>query len=135
MSEGTSFSRQSLLAAAPTLALVPANAVRASADPIFAALAKYKRLDDLYGDCCHLTDAVAARNEGRLITEEDRQVVDAAADASERAFNEFLTTIPTTLGGMKTFITAVLEESVNYEAVDTAMQTALKSPVFASIGA
>jgi len=134
MSERTSFSRRSLLAAAPAVALIPATALAVQpADPVFAALAEYKRLDAIFGECCGLTDEVAAKNEGREITEAERQIVQAGADASEQAFDKLLNTVPTTLGGLKVFLETVFDESVNYEAVDIAMQTALKSPVFVSV--
>jgi len=106
-------------------------AVAEAADPIFAAIAEYKRLDAIFGDCCGLEDEVAAENEGREITEADKQVVKAALDASNNAFAEVLETVPSTLAGLKALLELVQSESVTYEYIDIAMQSALKSPVFA----
>jgi len=108
------------------------TAVAEPADPIFAALAEYKRLDDIFGECCRLEDEVAAKNEGREITEAERQIVQAAADASNEAFSDLLETVPTSMAGLRALLETVLHEALNYESVDTAMRTALKSPVFVS---
>lgn len=73
-----SMSRRTILAAAPAAAIaggaiLPNAALARGADPIFPAIAEHRRLESALGNLCGITDEVAARKDGRVITAADRE--------------------------------------------------------------
>ena len=137
-------SSRRLFLAAGTAAAVFATVKTAAAaltgagvDPIFAAIERYKELFRIF---CYLgarTDKVAARAEGREVTEADKEALAAASAAETAAADELIATPPVTIAGMRAAIEHIVEYDEGCEPVASAcfLATLLESPLFADGGA
>ena len=82
-----------------------ARAIRDSEpDPIFMAITCHQSAFETFGDACRLTDEVAARNEGREVTEADQSEWNTKLAAEAAALDRFTATIPTTIAGARAAI-------------------------------
>jgi hypothetical protein len=116
-----------------TALAIPAAAMVAPADPIFAAIEKHRLALAAFAAASNLTDDVKAEQEGREVTEADWTADDAALKAEGVALEELATTVPLTSAGAR----AMLEYCASSDAVDFTeysakiMRTLRRSPVFA----
>ncbi len=132
----------SSIAATPLIAIgasavaagIGAMAIPAAAsDPIFSLIERHRKADEYYGSVCPLTDNVAARNEGRVMTDRDIEIVDAAAEAEGELLDELLTTPPQTIGGVLAILKYLKPIDYDYDHMERALETLVKSPVFANV--
>ena len=106
-----------------------------AADPVFAAIERHRVVYDHLGRVCSRADEVAAQEQGRVVTDLDRDIYKRAGDAEEAAFSELLDTVPLTTRGVFAFIKYLHPIFVGYEDMETAFETLAKSPVLTGIPA
>ena len=127
-------SRRAFLASAPAAALFVGPLAIAGVDPIFAAIERHKEAFRIFADACTLIDKVAARNDGRQITEADESAYDAASLAEEKALDGLFEKLPTTREGLR----AAIEWLAEYdrggipETSGEFLAALLKSPLLAA---
>jgi hypothetical protein len=120
----------SALAGIPALAILPAAARAAptAVDPIFAAIKRHKIAEAAYVATLNPIDEVQAREQGREITQDNRDAYVAAGQASEDILAELLTTVPLSAAGAR----AALEYLIGYDDgyhLAAFAPTLLKSPL------
>ena len=118
--------RRRFLLATGSAAVVGASI--AAFDPVFAAIERHKAVEIEYCEASHLTDEVAAQQEGREITAYDETVMDHAAQASKLATNEFLDTVPQSKGGCRAAIAHFATVDSCEEYTLQFLRSLLKSP-------
>jgi hypothetical protein len=107
-----------------------AAAAPADADPIFAAIERHEAAEVRYCAACNLTDDVAARQDGRAVTEADAAEFDEAVHAYDEALSVFLMTPPTTVAGLRAFLRHCLDDdSIKRWSLCDAVETALGSTI------
>ena len=129
-------SRRSLLTGVPAAAVtmatpvaaVAAVAVAAGSDPVLAAIEAHKPAWALIGETGTLIDTVAARNQGRFITEADRGTFAASLEAENATFDAILTTPVTTLTGALAMLRYV-QTMDDYERTNAVIDAILTSPL------
>jgi hypothetical protein len=128
-------SRRLFLAAGSASAVFGALAEAAAAstppdDPTFAAIELHKAAEARYSAACKLTDDVAARQEGRVVTAADAAEFDEADHAYDEALSVFLMTPPTTVAGLRAFLRHCLDDdSIKRWSLGDAIETALGSTI------
>lgn len=124
--------RADILAFMTPAGLVAADArsgnSKVAADPVFAALERHRKAYQGYNDVCGLTDAVAARQEGREITNRDHEVTHRAAESERAALDSLIETVPLTIAGVLAFLKYIPAHFDYYDEVDAAIETIAKSP-------
>lgn len=122
------------LAHLPALAILPAAAAIAPVDPIFAAIERHRAAFALYADLCARTDEAAAEQEGREITQVEREAFATAGVDETESRDALIATAPTTIAGLRTAI----DHLVKFDSgclPDTSgyfLATLLKSPLLAA---
>jgi hypothetical protein len=127
-------SRRIMLARIPAVALaataiVPLTAVADRLDPVFAKIKLAEQVDIELGKVCHLTDEALAKREGRIVTEADEAIVEAAYAASRKAEDDLIATIPLTLAGVHAML-SVTNDLIDWDRYEEIIETILQSPVF-----
>lgn len=129
------FLRQLAAASALTIPVAAAAVAFADRDPVFAAIKNHRHLDAVFGEACKLTDEVAAKLEGRIITAAGQEIFDAAESAADEALEVLLATVPTTVAGIRAMLTYVFDKSVfgwqDKDHNQACMAAVLRSPVLA----
>jgi hypothetical protein len=122
------------LAAVPAIARVPIPANASPDDPIFAAIERHRAAFALYADLCARTDEAAAEQEGREITQVQREAFATAGVDETESRDALIATAPTTIAGLRTAI----DHLVKFDSgclPDTSgyfLATLLKSPLLAA---
>jgi hypothetical protein len=106
-------------------------AASAEIDSVFAAIERHRKAFDLFGETCSRTDEIAAKNEGREITDADRAAVDAVSRAETEAMASWLSLPPATSAGMRASIEYALELDcgMSDETLGELAPALLKSPI------
>ena len=131
------------LASLPALALaaVPAAAFALTAavdiaDPIHAAIERHKQALAAFTEAIKRTDGVAARNEGREVTETEEAAEEATSATEQEAVGALLDTQPTTTKGLRALVSYVLEIERDLLSEDTpayrCLEAILNSPLLAA---
>jgi hypothetical protein len=99
-------SRRSILAAGPAAAVfaslgAAARAEALSTDMIFAAIARHEATEARFCAACKLTDKIAAKREGRVVTSADEAEFEAASSANDCALDVLAATAATTKAGAR----------------------------------
>ncbi|MBM3654589.1 MAG: hypothetical protein FJX06_17505 [Alphaproteobacteria bacterium] len=133
MSAQSNASRRLFLAAgsAATVFGALAQAAAASApadDPIFAAIERHQAAESRFGAACAMTDDVAAREERRVITGEDRAEFDAAERETNAAWDAFIVTSPTTISGVRAFLQHCIDQDSAGPTAE-ALEVLIASPI------
>lgn len=100
-------------------------------DPVFAAIDRHLAAEARYCAACNLTDEVAAQDEGRVVTAEDRAEFTAAQINSDDALDAFLSAPPMTVAGVRAFLRHCIDEESIEQFVGEALETLLRSPILA----
>ncbi len=125
------------LAGLPALALVtaPAAALAKGFDPIHAAIERHKQALAAFTEAIKRTDSVAARNEGREVTEAEEAAEEATSAAEQDALDALLDTEPTTPKGLRALVSYVLRIERDLLSEDTpayrCLEAVLNSPLLA----
>ena len=143
MSETAKPSRRLFLAAGPAAAVFGALDIAATApvrpdltldhEPILAAIARHQAAEVAFTDTLRPVDRVAARLEGREVTQADTQAFEAAHAAEEEAIEALLETVPLTWLGVRCALAYLVEMQDGYHLRDF-IPTLLESPVFVGAG-
>lgn len=102
-------------------------------DPIIAAIERHRNGWKAFEDVCQITDEIAAKQQGREVTQEDQDAYELARSAEEIDLANLLATKPTTKAGAR----AAIEHLIAYErgcpprAAGEFAATLLQSPVLA----
>jgi len=132
-SDVTNLSRRATLCAltvAPLAAIVGVEAVLA-ADPIFAVIERHKVAEAAFAATLGLIDEVRASEEGREVTQANRDTYEAADQASEDILAELLEAIPVSGAGARAALEYLINLDDGYHLAAFA-PTLLKSPLLAA---
>ena len=121
--------RRQFMVATGSAAVVGASI--AALDPVFGAIARHKALDAEYCAASCLTDEIAARQEGREVSDDDEAVMDHATQSERQALAEFLDTVPGSKAGCRAAIRYLAEIDFSGEYSGQFLASLLRSPVFA----
>jgi hypothetical protein len=117
-----------------TALAIPAAAMVAPADPIFAAIEKHRVALAAFVATLNPVDEVLAELEGREVTQAAEDAYDVASEAQDVALDEFVQTAPHTIAGMRAMLEYVVSEAedVEFRPEDSLeiMWTLLRSPLF-----
>ncbi|MBM3553812.1 MAG: hypothetical protein FJX45_19250 [Alphaproteobacteria bacterium] len=135
MTAQSNASRRLFLAAGSASAVFGALAQAAATsspgdDPIFAVIARHKAAEARFSAACGLTDDVAAREERRAITKQDRAEFDAAERELDAAWDSFVVTSPTSIAGLRAFLQHCVDQDSAGPTAE-ALEVLLTSPVLA----
>jgi hypothetical protein len=113
----------------------PSTAFAANPDPIFAAIERHKKAWRTFSATCDLTDNVLAEKEGRIVTEADEAIYEAASDAEHEARAALFNTPAQTAAGMRAFIEHHIEYDAGLmdEVVAAFLASLLQSPVLGEV--
>jgi hypothetical protein len=107
----------------------------ANQDPIFAAIETHRRREAEFDDICHLTDGVAAAEEGRQVTEADEAAYELVNGRAEEALESLAAEIPQSVRGIRALLSYFADElDLAYapaEIVEGCMRSILASPALA----
>ena len=132
-SDVTNLSRRATLCAltvAPLAAIVGVEAVLA-ADPIFAVIERHKVAEAAFAATLSLIDEVRASEEGREVTQANRDTCEAADQASEDILAELLASAPVSTAGFRAALEYIINLDDGYHLTAFA-PTLLKSPLLAA---
>lgn len=101
----------------------------AGADPIFAVIERHKLACGDFEAACLRTDDVAAEEEGRQVTQEDKDAYESAIEADKIAMMALLSTVPTTQAGARAAIEYVCSIDWHGEQISAFAASLLKSPL------
>ena len=103
-------------------------------EPILAAIARHQAAEGAYTDTLRPVDKVAARLEGREVTQADTyQAFEAAHAAEEEAVEALLETVPLTGLGVRCALAYLAEMQDGYHLRDF-IPTLLELPLLAGAG-
>jgi len=108
---------------------------RRAADPIFAAIARHRAADAALGAASMRADDIAAKEEGREVTDADRAAHEAALAEDDAALEALLATDPTTLGGLRALVAHFVKTEGDLASDDPSyrcLETLLRSPLLAT---
>ena len=120
----------SLFAAAPAVAILGGAAIASSAgpDPVFSAIERHKEAHRAFEEAIRRTDEVAAEQQGREITQAERDADAAASAAESEALDALLELPPVTAAGMRAVLEHVSSLDDGYY-LDALAPTLLRSPL------
>ena len=101
---------------------------RAAADPIFTAIERHKVAEAAFGEGLKSTDEVRASEQGREVTQADRDACEVADQASEDVLAELLASVPVSAAGARAALEYLIDFDDGYHLAAFA-PTLLKSPL------
>lgn len=101
--------RRGFLSGAGAAAVLPAAAAPQLIDPIFAVIERHRSAFREFVAASLAVDEVKALRDGREITQEAEDRLDAAVEANEEAADLLTSTAPTTMAGLAAAVAWLLE--------------------------
>jgi hypothetical protein len=120
-----------VLAGAPLAAIVGVPPALVAADPIFAVIERHKVAEAAFAATLGLIDEVRASEEGREVTQANRDTYEAADQASEDILAELLAGVPVSTAGFRAALEYIINLDDGYHLAAFA-PTLLKSPLLAA---
>ena len=100
-------------------------------DPIFAAIERYCIAEKGLWDASLRADEVEARQEGRMVSKAERHAVDVAGSEFDAAERDFVSTIPTTILGIRAKLHQIVQlddGAMTFPDAKEALASILRSP-------
>jgi hypothetical protein len=100
-------------------------------DPIFAAIERYCTAEKALWDASLRADQVEARREGRAVSKAERRAVDVAGSEFDAAERDFVSTIPTTIPGIRAKLHQIVQlddGALTFPDAKEALASILRSP-------
>lgn len=128
---GQNTTRRAFLSCAVATSVLPVAAVARATDPIFAVIERHRSPYKEFVDASLAADEVKAERDGREVTHEAEDRLDAAIIADTEAAELLVSTSPTTMAGIAAAVTWLLEYDEGFipDTSSRFLQTLATSPL------